>query len=40
MAIELEDEELNPVYYLARGKAFACMGLLTEAIKDVSVAVK
>jgi hypothetical protein len=27
------------VYYLARGRALACMGILTEAMKDISVAV-
>ncbi len=37
-AIELE-EDSNPVYYLARGRALACMGILTEAMKDISVAV-
>jgi tetratricopeptide (TPR) repeat protein len=37
-AIELE-EESNPIYYLARGRAFACMGILTEAMKDISIAV-
>ena len=36
-AINLETDS-NAVHYLARGRAFACMGVLTEAMKDISIA--
>lgn len=36
-AINLEQES-NAVHYLARGRAFACMSILTEAMKDISIA--
>lgn len=38
-AINLEPEA-TPLFYLARGRAFACMSVLTEAVKDLSFALK
>jgi len=36
-AIE-EEEEPTASYYLARGRCYACLSILTEAMKDLSVA--
>jgi tetratricopeptide (TPR) repeat protein len=36
-AINLEQES-TAIFYLARGRAFACMAILTEAMKDISIA--
>lgn len=38
-AIAIE-EEITPMYYLARGRSYACMSLLNEAIDDISNALK
>jgi len=37
VAIE-EEEEPTPSYYLARGRTYACLSILTEAMKDLSIA--
>lgn len=37
VAIE-EEEEPTASYYLARGRCFACLSILTEAMKDLSIA--
>ena len=36
-AIE-EEEEPTASYYLARGRCYACLSILTEAMKDLSIA--
>jgi len=36
-AIE-EEEEPTAAYYLARGRCYACLSILTEAMKDLSIA--
>lgn len=36
-AIENE-EESTPMFYLARGRTYACISILTEAMKDLSIA--
>ena len=37
MAIE-EEEEPTASYYLARGRTYACLSILTEAMKDLTIA--
>jgi len=37
IAIEAE-EEPSPMFYLARGRTYACMSIYTEAMKDLSIA--
>lgn len=37
VAIE-EEEEPTAIYYLARGRCYACLSILTEAMKDLSIA--
>jgi tetratricopeptide (TPR) repeat protein len=37
VAIE-EEEEPTAAYYLARGRTYACLSVLTEAMKDLSIA--
>ena len=37
IAIE-EEEEPTASYYLARGRTYACLSILTEAMKDLSIA--
>ena len=37
MAIE-EEEEPTASYYLARGRTYACLSILNEAMKDLSIA--
>ena len=37
-AIESEEDQCNPMYYLARGRSYACVGILTEAMKDITIA--
>jgi hypothetical protein len=32
------EEENNPMYYLARGRAYACLSIFAEAMKDFSIA--
>ena len=34
-----EEEEPTAVYYLARGRTYACLSILTEAMKDLSIAI-
>jgi len=36
VAIE-EEEEPTASYYLARGRTYACLSILTEAMKDLSI---
>ena len=36
-AIENE-EESTPMFYLARGRTYACISIFTEAMKDLSIA--
>lgn len=36
-AIDVE-EESTPMFYLARGRTYACLSILTEAMKDLSIA--
>ena len=36
-AIEME-EESSAYFFLARGRTYACLSILTEAMKDLSVA--
>jgi tetratricopeptide (TPR) repeat protein len=33
-----EEEEPTAAYYLARGRTYACLSILTEAMKDLSIA--
>jgi len=33
-----EEEEPTATYYLARGRCYACLSILTEAMKDLSIA--
>jgi tetratricopeptide (TPR) repeat protein len=33
-----EEEESTAFFYLARGRCYACLSILTEAMKDLSVA--
>lgn len=33
-----EEEEPTASYYLARGRCYACLSILTEAMKDLSIA--
>jgi len=37
IAIE-EEEEPTASYYLARGRCYACLSILSEAMKDLSIA--
>jgi hypothetical protein len=37
MAIS-EDEEPSAYFYLARGRTYACLSVLKEAMKDLSIA--
>jgi tetratricopeptide (TPR) repeat protein len=37
VAIE-EEEEPTASYYLARGRCYACLSILNEAMKDLSIA--
>jgi tetratricopeptide (TPR) repeat protein len=37
VAIE-EEEEPTASYYLARGRCYACLSILSEAMKDLSIA--
>ena len=34
------DREPQPIYYLARGRAHACMSMFEEAMNDLSDAIK
>jgi len=36
-AIEAE-EESTPMFFLARGRTYACLSIFTEAMKDLSIA--
>lgn len=38
VAIE-EEEEPTAAYYLARGRTYACLSILSEAMKDLSIAI-
>ena len=38
VAIE-EEEEPTASYYLARGRTYACLSILSEAMKDLSIAI-
>jgi len=38
MAID-KDDEPGPNLYLARGRSFACLSMLNEAIKDYTIAI-
>lgn len=38
-AISLE-EESTPSFFLARGRTYACLSILTEAMKDLSIALQ
>jgi len=33
-----EEEEPTAAYYLARGRTYACLSILSEAMKDLSIA--
>jgi len=37
VAIE-EEEEPTAAYYLARGRTYACLSILTDAMKDLTIA--
>lgn len=32
-----QEEDTTPIFYLARGRSFACLNVLTEAMKDISI---
>jgi hypothetical protein len=32
------EEESTPMYYLARGRSYACLSMLNEAMKEISIA--
>lgn len=34
------DMDLNPMYHMARGRAYSCIGMMKQALRDLSVAVK